>query len=94
MRTPDWHIGQLSVAFSATYRVRGSCGSYGGTSRDFVGNGDADGSMAEDRRAVSGFTSLIDGGVVSGSSKRQEIASLLTTESAYVAATHATKETL
>jgi hypothetical protein len=37
---------------------------------------------------------LIDGGAVSWSSKRQEIISLSTTESKYVAATHATKEAL
>ena len=37
---------------------------------------------------------LIDGGAISWSSKRQEIVSLSTTESEYVAVTHATKEAL
>lgn len=59
-----------------------------------TGYTDADGSMAEDRRAVSGYAFLIDGGAVSWSSKRQEIVSLSTTESEYVAATHTAKEAL
>jgi hypothetical protein len=67
---------------------------YGGEPRSLVGFGDADGSMAEDRHAISGYAFLIDGGAVSWSSRRQEIVSLSTTESEYVAATHAAKETL
>ena len=59
-----------------------------------AGYADADGSMGEDRRAVSGYAFLIDGGAVSWSSKRQEIISLSTTKSEYVAATHAAKEAL
>ncbi|KIO08044.1 hypothetical protein M404DRAFT_78898, partial [Pisolithus tinctorius Marx 270] len=67
---------------------------YGGAPNALVGYADADGSMAEDRRAVSGYAFLIDGGAVSWSSKRQKIVSLSTTESEYVAATHAAKEAL
>lgn len=58
------------------------------------GYADADGNMSEDRRAVSGFAFIINGGAVSWSAKRQEIVMLSTTESEYVAATHATKEAI
>jgi hypothetical protein len=68
--------------------------SYGEARRTLVGYTDADGSMAEDRRAISGYAFLIDGGAVSWSSKRQEIVSLSTTESEYVAATHGLKEAM
>src|SRR5258708_26215015 len=50
--------------------------------------------MAEDRRSITGYVFLIDGGAVSWSSKRQEIVSLSMTESEYVAATHGMKEAL
>jgi hypothetical protein len=48
--------------------------------------------MQEHRRAISGYTVLIDGGAVSWSSKKQELVTLSTTEAEYVAATHAAKE--
>jgi hypothetical protein len=67
---------------------------YGGVRSVLTGYADADGSMAEGRKAISGYAFLIDGGAVSWSSKRQEIVSLSTTESEYVAATHAAKEAL
>ena len=50
--------------------------------------------MAKDQKAVSGYAFLIDGGAVSWASKKQEIISLSTTESEYVAAMHAMKEAL
>ena len=50
--------------------------------------------MAEDRHAISGYAFIINGGAVSWSAKRQEIVSLSTTESEYIAATHASKEAL
>ena len=67
---------------------------YGGGEKQLAGYTDADGSVTEDRRAISGYAFLIDGGAVSWSSKRQEIVSLSTTESEYVGATHAAKEAL
>jgi hypothetical protein len=68
--------------------------SYGESKRALEGYADADGSMNEDRRAISGYAFLIDGGAVLWSSKRQEIVSLSTTESEYVAATHGGKEAI
>jgi hypothetical protein len=68
--------------------------SYGGREVDLEGYADADGSMMEDRRAISGYAFIVNGGAVSWSAKRQEIISLSTTESEYVAATYATKEAL
>ena len=50
--------------------------------------------MGEDRKAVSRYAFIINGGAVSWSAKHQEIISLLTTESEYVAATYTPKEAL
>ncbi len=68
--------------------------SYGGKTKELEGYADADGSMAEDRRAISGYAFIIHGGAVSWSTKKQEIVSLSTTESKYIAAMYATKEAL
>ncbi|KAF4621852.1 hypothetical protein D9613_012077 [Agrocybe pediades] len=68
--------------------------SYGGTEKELTGYADADGNMAEDRHAISGYAFLLHGGAVSWSTKRQEIISLSTTESEYIAATYAAKEAL
>lgn len=59
---------------------------------ELTGYADANGSMAEDWRAISGYAFIIHGGAVSWSAERQQIVSLSTTESEYVAATHAAKE--
>jgi hypothetical protein len=67
---------------------------FGGSKKELVGYTDADGSMAEDWWAISGYTFILHGGAVFWSCKRQEIVSLLTTESEYIAAMHATKEAL
>ena len=67
---------------------------FGGEEEGLVGYADADGSMHEDRKAISGYAFILDGGAVSWSSKRQEIIALSTTEAEYVAITHAAKEAL
>jgi|ERR1700722_2650922 len=67
---------------------------YGGERKDLEGYTDADGSSQEHRRAISGHAFLIDGGAVSWSSRKQELVTLSTAESEYVAATHAAKEAL
>ena len=68
--------------------------SFGGEAKELIRYADADSSMGEDRHALSGYTYLIDGSAVFWSMKRQEIVSLLITESEYVATTHTTKEGL
>jgi len=67
---------------------------YGETKHTLVGYADADGSTAEDRRAITEYAFLIDGGALSWSSKLQDIVSLSTTESGSVVATHGMKEAL
>jgi hypothetical protein len=77
--------------------LAGTCNlwlSYGETRCTLEGYADADGSMTEDHRAMSGYAFLIDGGAVSWSAKKQELVSLSTTKSEYVAATHSMKEAL
>ena len=67
---------------------------YGGQAKELLGYADVDGSMNEDRKAVSGYAFMINGGAVSWSAKRQELISLSTTESKYIVATYAAKEAL
>ena len=67
---------------------------YGGQQRELKGYADADGSMAENRHAIPGYTFLFHGGAVSWAAKQQEIISLSTTESEYIAVMHASKEAL
>ena len=55
---------------------------------------DADGSSQEHRHAISGYVFLMNGGAISWSSKKQELVTLSTAESEYVAATYASKEAL
>jgi hypothetical protein len=67
---------------------------YGSIGEELAGFTDADGNMAEDRHATSGYAFIVNGGAVSWSAKSQEIVMLSTTESKYVGATHAAKEAL
>ena len=50
--------------------------------------------MAEDHHAISGYAFILHGGAISWLAKWQEIISLSTTESEYVAMTYAAKEAL
>ena len=67
---------------------------YGGARKDLEGFVDADGATQEHRRAITGFVFLIDGGAVSWSSRKQELVTLSTAESEYVASTQAAKEAI
>jgi hypothetical protein len=50
--------------------------------------------MAEDRHAISRYAFLLHGGAVLWTTKQEEIISLSTTKSEYVAGTYAAKEAL
>ena len=62
--------------------------------KELNGYADADGNTAEDRHAISGYAFLLHSGAVSWTTKHQEIISLSTTESEYIAATYTAKEAL
>jgi hypothetical protein len=70
----------------------GLCTNLWGGEHDLIGYTDIDGASQLHRQAISGYAFLIDGGMVSWSSKKQELITLSTTEAEYVTATHATKE--
>ena len=57
-------------------------------------DGAVDGATQEHWHAITGYAFLIDRGAISWSSKKQEIIMLSTTESEYVATTHAAKEVI
>ena len=67
---------------------------YGTEQDDLKGFTDADGASQEHRHMISVYIFMIDGSAVSWSSKKQELVTLSTTESEYVAATYAAKEAL
>ena len=90
--TPHWDT--ICRIYHYLLGTKDLCLTYGGVEKALVGYTDADGSMDEDHKAIFRYAFLIDGGAVSWSSKKQEIVSLSTTESEYVAVTHATKEAL
>ena len=60
---------------------------YGGAGEELAGFADANGNMAEDQHATSGYAFIINSGTVSWSAKRQEMMTLSTTESRYVSVT-------
>ena len=65
---------------------------YGMKVKGLEGFTDADSVTQEHRHAITGYAFLSDRGAVSWSSKKQEIITLSTTESEYVATTHTAKE--
>ena len=67
---------------------------YGGKRGDLIGQADTDRNMAEDCHVISGYAFLLHGGAVLWTTKWQEIISLSTTKSKYVATTYAAKEAL
>jgi hypothetical protein len=67
---------------------------YGATNDGLEGYTDTNGSSQEYQHAISGYVFLMNGGAVSWSSKKQNLVTLSTAESKYMAATYAAKEAL
>ena len=67
---------------------------FGTQVQGLVGYVDADGATQEHQWAITGFAFLIDGGAILWGLKKQELVTLSTAESKYVAATHTAKEAL
>jgi hypothetical protein len=65
---------------------------FGTSSAGLVGYTDADGASQDHRHTITGFAFLVDGGTVLWGSRKQELVTLSTAESEFVAATHAAKE--
>jgi hypothetical protein len=65
---------------------------YGITENGLEGYTNADGSLQEHWHAISGYVFLTNRGAVSWSSKKQELITLSTAESKYVAAMYTAKE--
>ena len=65
---------------------------YGNKHHNLTGYTDTNGASQMHRHAISGYTFFIDSGAVSWASKKQELITLSTAESEYIAATHAAKE--
>ena len=55
---------------------------------------DADWAYACDQKFISGYITIIAGGAVAWSSKKQQTVALFTAEAEYIAATHVTKHVL
>ena len=67
---------------------------YGGERHGLEGYTDTDGGVKEHHCAMSGYAFLIDRGVISWASRKQELVTLSSTEAKYVAATHTAKEAI
>ena len=67
---------------------------YGTTENGLKGYTNADSSSQQHQHTISGYVFLVNGGAVSWLSKKQELVTLSTAKSKYVAATYATKEAL
>ena len=59
-----------------------------------IGYTDTDHASQYHRHSILGYTFLINGGMVSWSSKKQPLMALLTTEAEYIVDTHTMKEAL
>ena len=55
---------------------------------------DADWGNNSDQKSISGYVTIITGGAIAWSSKKQQTVALSTTEAEYIATTHAAKQVL
>ena len=67
---------------------------FGTQIQGLVGYVNVDGATQEHQQAITGFAFIIDGGAILWGLKKQELVTLFTAESEYVAATHTAKEAL
>ena len=67
---------------------------FGTEHHNLEGYMDVDSATQEHHRAISGYAFLFDSGMISWSSRKQELVTLSTAEAEYVAAMHAAKETI
>lgn len=94
-QNPGWtHWEAVKHVFRYLQGTKGLLLVYGGGGQGLEGFVDADGASQEHRHAITGYVFLVDGGAVSWASKKQELVTLSTAESEYVAATHAAKEAI
>jgi len=86
------HLKAASRVFRYLSGTRGLVLKLGGEKPLVHGYSDADWASQPDRHSMSGFVYFLGMGAVSWSSKRQPIITLSSTESEYVALTHASKD--
>ena len=92
---PGWaHWEGVKHVFRYLASTRNWALVYGMKVKGLEGFTDADSATQENRHAITEYAFLIDGGAVSWSSKKQEIVTLSTAKSEYVAVTHAAKEAI
>ena len=95
MENPRWvHWEGVKRVFRYLSGTKNWKLTYGTTNNQLEGYTDADGSSQEHQHVISGYVFLINGGAVSWSSKKQELVTLSTAKSKYIATTYATKEAL
>lgn len=92
---PGWeHWKAIKHIYQYLIRTKSLTLTYGTQTKGLVGYVDADGATQEHQRAITGYAFLIDGGAILWGLKKQELITLSTAKSKYVAATHAAKEAL
>ncbi len=89
-RTTHWHA--ILRVFKYLKGTRDYSLTLGGKNTHITGYSDADWAQQMHRHSISGYAFFIGSGIISWSSKKQPVITLSSTESEYVALTHALKE--